>query len=123
MSTAPQTQKGNASAAETLKDVAGKTDWRIYKANDQEKSPIEHAMDKFHRRDKTDPIDFFLAWSIQPSVIAERLRRLGYDVSSKHIDDIIHVGIRNKMEFSMLTVVMMELLNDVNKTLYKTNRL
>jgi D-alanyl-D-alanine carboxypeptidase len=104
-----------------LTQIANNTDWRHYTANDQEKNHIELAMDKFHRKQKTNAVDFFLAWSIAPSVIAERLRRLGYEIESREIDGILRTGLLNKSQQSMMTMAMMETLNDINKTLYKTN--
>lgn len=108
-----------ANQIQTLQEIAEKTDWRLIPVN--EKNPIEDAMDKFHRKQRTSPVDFFLAWSVNASVIAERLRRLNYDVSAKQIDNILHNGIKSESDHQMLTICMMECLNDLNKTLYKTN--
>lgn len=114
MNSAPQTRlKPNVS--KVLKEKINDTDWISF-----EKNLIEKAMDKFHQRTKTDPIDFFVAWSVPPSVIAERLRRLGYDIQRTQINTILHKGISSNDERSMLMVAMMETLNDLNKTLYKT---
>jgi hypothetical protein len=124
MKAAPQTKRQpKVDPVEAMRDISTRTEWKIYKANENEKTPIERAMDKFIKREQTDPVDLFVAWSVQPSVIAERLRRLGYDVAASKIDDILRGGIQSKLDLSMMQIAMMELLNDINKTLYKTNRL
>lgn len=104
-----------------LENISRETGWKdIQTVNGTCKTHIEQAMDKFHlTKTDTDPRDFFTAWAIPASVIAERLRRLGWEnVKGKEIENIMHDGIKNTDQRYLLSIAMMEMRNDITKTLY-----
>ncbi len=84
------------------------------------KSDIEISMDKFHYNliDSITARDIFIAWSISPAIIAERLRRAGFEAKASEIERIIKEGIKEKNEGYLLSVAIMEMRNDITKTLY-----
>lgn len=67
--------------------------------------------------EKPDPCKFFQAWAISPVLIAERLRRLGFETDAYEVAIIVEHGIRNKMDYYHLSLAMMEMKNDIIKTI------
>lgn len=62
------------------------------------------------------PVNFFIAWAIPAPVIAERLRRSGIEIDAKYIHDILSGGIINESDKYLLSLLMVEMRNDINKT-------
>lgn len=69
-------------------------------------------------KDDPDPVQFFNAWAVSPAIIAERLRRSGFQADAEHINEIMKNGIHDKMDRYLLSVAMMEMKNDINRTLH-----
>lgn len=81
---------------------------------------IEAAMNKYTESiNETDPRDFFVAWQVPAVIIAERLRRTGFPTSAEYINDLLSEGLKDKADHYLLSVAMMEMRNDLTKTLYR----
>lgn len=78
---------------------------------------LETIIQDFKKSNKPDPRQFFLAWNISPAIIAERLRLIGLPATSKEIGTILNKGINTPHQLYQLTAAMMEMRNDVTRTL------
>jgi hypothetical protein len=76
------------------------------------------SIDNFIKNPKPNPIEFFLAWGISPPVIAERLRIAGFPAEANSIREVLVNGIKTQTELYQLSIVMMEMRNDITKTFY-----
>lgn len=83
-----------------------------------EKTHLEALIHRFAGEEKPDPREFFLAWNIAPPIIAERLRLAGFPADAAEIASILDNGIKTRTQLYQLSVVMMEMRNDITKTLY-----
>lgn len=79
---------------------------------------LEDHIHKLVENPKTNPREFFLAWDISPAIIAERLRIAGFSVKAETIRNILQAGINDREELYLLSIAMMEMRNDITKTLY-----
>ena len=83
------------------------------------RNPIESAMHSLRGYDESTVRDFFTAWSIPFSVVAERLRISGYPVTAKHIEAILKAPTMDREGEYLLSIAMMEMRNDIIKIIYK----
>lgn len=67
--------------------------------------------------EELNPVNFFIAWAIPAPVIAERLRRSGIDIDAKYINDILAGGIINETDNYLLSLLMVQMQNDIKKTI------
>ncbi len=81
-------------------------------------TPIEQSIKRLSNSEKPSPIDFFIAWNIDPAIIAERLRRTGFPAEAEQISKILTEGVKNKMDHYLLCVALSEMRNDINKILF-----
>lgn len=62
-----------------------------------------------------DIMDFFKAWPLPYSVMAERIRRAGLRITANRIKAIMEGDLMNDLEKYMLKILSLEMRNDIEK--------